>query len=76
MQENYIPKEIPVWVVDGVNRIFTVTYNIDKLDEFFVGNSPYYWIESVAGKTITLDVAPPTPDADWTLYVDYYKIWA
>lgn len=73
MAEDYISKEIPEGVVDGINRIFTVSENIKVIDEFFVWNTPYYWIESVAGKTITLDTAPPYPDAENTIYVDYYK---
>lgn len=63
----FIPKEIPVWAIDGVNKIFTLSKNIDQLDDVFVDWAIYTDISITWGNQITLSDAPTV-----SIFVDYY----
>ncbi len=58
-EETYIYREVPSGTIDGVNKTFTVINNIETLEEVFVWGAPYRNVSSIAGKTITLNDAPP-----------------
>ena len=70
-ETNFIYKEEPTWLVDGVNKTFTVINNVETLEEVFVWGAPYRNISSVAWKTIVLNDAPPVGA---TINVDYFYI--
>jgi hypothetical protein len=61
-----IPSEIATWTVNGVNKIFTTTKEITRIEVLTVG-----WVEyaqyTFSGNTIVLDDAP----SSWVVEVTY-----
>ena len=62
--------EIPSWAVDWVNKIFTLIYEIERIEEVYIWWAAYRSF-SFSWKNIILQDAPPTGK---TISVDYF--WA
>lgn len=62
----FIPKEIPSWVIDGINKIFTLLNDVDYITSVYLDGAIYVDF-TLSGKVITLSDAPTS-----TIYVDYY----
>lgn len=60
MTANYIYNETLTGVVDGVNTVFTTIQNIDKIEDVYLGGSPYRDLTYTGGtNVVTLADAPP-----------------
>lgn len=70
MATNYIYNETPSWVVDWVNKTFTVLNDIEVIDEIQIGWADYDWF-IFSWKVITLNDAPTI--ALWAPSVSYFK---
>lgn len=64
----FIYNEIPSGAINGVNTVFTVLNNIEKIEEVFIWGVAYRSL-SFTWNTITLNDAPPTGAA---ISVDYF----
>lgn len=65
-----IYKEVPVWVIDWVNKVFTVLNDIDKVDDLWLDNIIYINYTFV-WKILTLTDAPIS-----ALFLDYLPVSA
>jgi len=70
-ETNYRYGEIPSWVVDWVNKIFTLLNQIDKIEEIYIWGASYRSF-SYTWNTITLTDAPTTET--WAPEVDYWIV--
>lgn len=60
-----ISKEVPIWVIDGNNKIFTTLNPIDSIDDLWIDGAIYVWYTFISN-VITLSDAPTA-----TIYLDY-----
>lgn len=62
----YIPKEVPVWVIDWINTTFTLLNDVDYITSLYIDGAIYNDFTN-SWKIIILTDAPTS-----TIFVDYY----
>jgi hypothetical protein len=63
----FISKEVPSGLINGVNTVYTLAYNVYTIDDIWIDGAIYTGSAIVSGAQVTLGDAP-TVD----LYVDYF----
>lgn len=63
----FISKEVPVGLVNGVNKVYTLANLVNVIDDVFVDGAIYLGVVTVAGDVITLADAPTA-----SIFVDYW----
>lgn len=71
LETNYIFWETPSWAINWVNKVFTLTNTIDKIEEIYIWGASYRSF-SYTWNTITLTDAPTV--ATWAPIVDYWIV--
>ena len=71
MNWEFIYNETLSWAIDGVNKDFTTTYNIERIEEVYFLWAPYRDI-SFVGNIVTFTDAPTMWSAIPT--IDYFKV--
>jgi len=61
------PKEVPAWIIDWANKVFTVANTISVLDDVWVDWAIYTNVTVTPPSTLTLVDAPAL-----SIFVDYY----